>query len=413
MLSSETLFWITLALCGATGGSEVFYKKLGREVTMDCGGVDEKKDMEWKHNTELVIKIFGRSGNAAKGKVALSKRARVNGVNLRIPSVEVGDSGVYTCSGFDTRGNRITRNHNLHVVSVSASPSDTVLIFTDVTLRCDVEGDSTAQVQWLKPPGDKRHGKTVTLKFVTLADAGKWTCQIKDNTWNELEEIEQVITVVGLLQSPAEVIAPLGGAAHLPCFLPNPSSLRIMGGGWAREAPTYHFLTLSRYISGLHWKDTDILPRVAFSQKQLTTNFTVTLENVQFADAGVYVCTVEFDGGHSLKTQLNLKVEEEKGDVITTEVTNQTLVGSSFWEKPVLGVALWFWFAVAVASFILIDLAVVIVLKHRRKKRRSFFIKRTPRQPLHRRTEWPPPLPRPEPSAANIYVFMDDHNRTM
>ncbi|XP_017561512.1 hemicentin-1-like isoform X2 [Pygocentrus nattereri] len=398
MSSSETLLWITLALCAATGGSEVLYKKRGQVVMMYCGDVDTRitNYVEWKHNSVLVFKINTKRGGIIKGSAAVAKKAKPIGDSLKIPSVEAGDTGIYICSGVDINGNQIRKEYKLHVVSVSVSPSDTVLISSGVTLRCDVEGDSTAQVQWKKPSGAEHHGSpgnTVTLKSVTLADAGQWTCQIKDNGGKEVEKIEQVITVVGLLQSPAEVTAPLGGAAQLPCFLPDPVSLRIMGGGWAREAPTDHFVTFSRKVSGLHWKDTDILSRVTFNQQELTTNFTVTLENVQLADAGVYVCTVDFDGGRSLKTQLNLMVEEERA------------VGSSFGEKRVLGVALWVWFAVAAVSFILIDLAVIIVIKHRRKKRRTFFVKRTPRQPIHR-TEWPPPLPRPEHSAVNIYVFM-------
>ena len=89
----------------------------------------------------------------------------------------------------------------LFFLSVSASPSDTVLISTDVTLRCDVGGDSTAQVQWMKPPSAKPYrssGNTVTLNSVTSADAGEWICQIKDNTGKDVEKIGQVITVVGL-----------------------------------------------------------------------------------------------------------------------------------------------------------------------------------------------------------------------
>ncbi|XP_036436287.1 CD4-2 molecule, tandem duplicate 2 [Colossoma macropomum] len=406
MSSSETLLWITLALCAATGGSDVYYKKRGQEVTMDCAAIAPKttRDVEWKQGGVLVIKINIKSGSTSKGNAPLTKRARPNGYGLKIPSVEVGDSGDFSCSGFDARGYRITKEHKLHVVSVSVSPSDTVLISTNVTLRCDIKGDSTAQAQWIKPLSAEHYGSsgnTVTLNSVTSADAGKWICQIKDYTWNKVENIEQVINVVGPLQSPVEVTAPLGGAAQLPCFLSKPSGLHIVGGGWAKKAPTdLHFLTLSRNVSGLYWKDANILAQVAFSQEHLTTNFTVTLKNVRFADAGVYNCTVEFDGGQSLNTQLNLKVEGERGDAR----------GSSFWEKPVLGVALWVWFAVAAASFILIDLVVVIVLKNCRKKRRTFFVKRTPRQPFPRRTEWPPPLPRPEHSAVNIYVLMYDHD---
>ncbi|KAL6489505.1 hypothetical protein MHYP_G00032460 [Metynnis hypsauchen] len=391
MLSSETLFWITLALCAATGGSEVFYKKLGQEVTMDCGGVDEKKDMDWKHNNDLIMKIFGRSGNTAKGKVALSKRARLNGVNLRIPSVEVGDSGVYSCSGFDTRGNRITRNHNLHVVSVSASPSDTVPISTDVTLSCDVGGESKAQVQWMKPPGDKPHGspgKTVTLKSVTSADAGNWTCQIKDNKGNELEKIEQVITVLGPLQA-QNVSGLVKSTVQLPCSLPSLSGVRLEEVRWTREASTDFQLSTLKSVSSSE--------RFYFAVKPPSNNFTMTLTKLKPSDAGVYVCTVNVNGV-TLRSQLTLNVE---GGSAAVTVKNSTPVGK------------WVWVAVAVAGGLLILLAVVIGLIYNRNRRMRRKVRklRSVRQPLTNRTycqcdrpvrqprpagkkERPPPLPR-------------------
>ncbi|XP_036451063.1 lymphocyte activation gene 3 protein-like isoform X2 [Colossoma macropomum] len=371
MSSSETLLWITLALCAATGGSDVYYKKRGQEVTMDCTAIDPKttRDVEWKQGGVLVIKINIKSGSTSKGSARLTKRARPNGYGLRIPSVEVGDSGDYSCSGFDARGYRITKEHKLHVVSVSVSPSDTVLISTNVTLRCDIGGNSTAPVQWMKPPDDKPHGSpgnTVTLKSVTSADAGKWICQIKDNT---VENIEQVINVVGPLISTLEVTALAGGTVHLPCSIPSLNGLSIDEVGWTRNPPTdFQLPTVGK---DLQWSKSS--SKVKF--QPLSTNFTMTLTKLKPSDAGVYVCTLNVSGG-ILTTQLTLKVEG--GSALATEANV---------ERPAT-VGMWVWVAIAVAGVLLIVLAVVIVLMYHRNRRMRRKVRklRSMRQPLTNRT---------------------------
>ncbi len=54
------------ALCIWWGECEVFYKKLGEEVSMSCG-VDSNSDIEWKFNGVLILSIRGQSGNKRKG----------------------------------------------------------------------------------------------------------------------------------------------------------------------------------------------------------------------------------------------------------------------------------------------------------------------------------------------------------
>ncbi|KAI4895270.1 hypothetical protein NFI96_009517, partial [Prochilodus magdalenae] len=370
MSSSETLLWISLALCVATGGSEVFYKRTGEEVTMDCPnvGLDSKRDVEWKYGSDRIIKILGRSGSIARGRAALASRVKADGINMRIPAVQMGDSGDYSCSGYDTRGNRTTRDHKLNVVSVSVSPSDTVLVYTDVTLRCDVPGDPAAQVQWMKSPGDEAYespSNTVTLTSVTSTQAGQWICLIRDKVGTEVRRFGVNITVVGPIISSKAVVVPLGGTAKLPCFLPRPNSLLIVGGGWMRDPPAdLRLPTLSRNASGLHWNGNEMSARVTFMTPPLNMDFNMTLNKVERADAGVYVCTVKFEGGRSLKTYLELKVEEVE-EVNGPEVR--------FWEKRVLGVAVWVWLfvAAAVAYAILIYVIVARVVKHCRRKHRT------------------------------------------
>ncbi|XP_017561582.1 CD4-2 molecule, tandem duplicate 2 [Pygocentrus nattereri] len=310
--ASVTYLWVCVALCAVTGRSEVFYKKSGDGVSMDCTDADGGKDIEWKHGKDLIGKITGRTGLLSKGSTDLARKAKINGIMLYISSVQASHSGTYTCIGHDATKKKVTVHHSLHVMSVSVSPSDTVLSSTDVTLRCDVGGESKAQVQWIKSPDVKPYGSPVTLKSVTLADGGQWTCVVKEKG-KVLGAVEKTLSVTGPLVSPTEVTATPGGDAELPCSLPSPSGLHIMSGGWTSNYPSdLQFPGLARDASGLRWNGTKL--RFAFSDEQLSTNFTVTLRNVQLSDAGEYFCNLTFKDGKSLRTKLNLKVG--KGKVI-------------------------------------------------------------------------------------------------
>ncbi|XP_066538448.1 roundabout homolog 2-like isoform X2 [Hoplias malabaricus] len=312
--SGRSIFlWISLTLFVAMGRSEVFYRKNGQEMIMDCGAADENLGIEWKHNNARIVKLTIR-GISSKGNSPLAQRTKLIGNKLKIFSVEISDFGLYSCIGKDASKREITIKHTLNVITVSVSPSNAVLTSTDVTLKCEISGDSKAQVQWMRPPGSEPYGSpgnTVTLNSVTLADAGKWTCQVKDIMGHVVQKIEEDIHVVGLLSS-EEIKAPVGGDVELTCFLPDLGGMRIVEGGWKREGSTdLHFPTLSRRSDDLRWNRVQG-SRVKFTDGQLSTNFTVTLNNVQPSDSGLYVCTLTFESGKKLSTKVNLVVEVSK-----------------------------------------------------------------------------------------------------
>ncbi|XP_026854937.2 CD4-2 molecule, tandem duplicate 2 isoform X2 [Electrophorus electricus] len=326
MSTSEIYLCIILALCVPKGGAEMFYRKSGQDVVMNCGDAAQNSDLEWKHSDELILRINGKSGRMMKGASSVAGKAKITGTKLVINLLGTKDSGLYSCTGQNKIGTKNTWQHKLHVVSVIASPADVVLDSTEVTLTCDIPEDSTVEVQWMRPPDLKPfgyHGKTVTLKSVSLADAGHWVCQVKDEQGVELN-IGLDITVVGPLMSTEEIVVIPGDTAELPCFLPNLSVLTIIGGGWVRHPPNgTDFLTLETQGKNLHWSDTNTMPRIMLFAQHLSTNFSVTLTNVQSADAGVYVCTLMFMGGKNLSAALNLKVEEDSRAVVpvTLEIT--------------------------------------------------------------------------------------------
>lgn len=44
----------------------MFYKRVGEEVSMDCG-VGSKSDVDWKFNGDLILGINGKSGTKRIG----------------------------------------------------------------------------------------------------------------------------------------------------------------------------------------------------------------------------------------------------------------------------------------------------------------------------------------------------------
>ncbi|XP_022530034.2 CD4-2 molecule, tandem duplicate 2 isoform X1 [Astyanax mexicanus] len=306
MSTSNICLWTTLALCVALGGCDVFYKQEGEEVIMHCGDADLDQGFKWKHNEALLVGV-SKSGVPSKGTSDLAQRAKLNKGMLKIPSVKTIDAGVYKCTGNDRK---TIQEHRLQIVTVSVSPSDTVLSSTEVTLRCDVSDPSSVQFQWMKPPGAESYGSpgenVLTLKSVTSADDGMWTCNITENE-KVVKTIVVRLSVAGPLKSQEEVTAPPGGAVELPCFLPSPIPLTIVEGGWKRDPHTdLKFPTLNRDDGGLRWNGTQ--SRVEFSSETLSTDFSVKLNDVQPSDAGVYVCTLKFKDGQRLNATLNLKV---------------------------------------------------------------------------------------------------------
>ncbi|XP_066538457.1 junctional adhesion molecule-like [Hoplias malabaricus] len=400
MSSSKTLLWFTFALFLTVKGAKVEYSKIKETVTLDCGDADFNKEYEWKYNDARIIQMDKR-GLPKKGKIALAQKAKLNGNKLTIPSLELSDSGKYSCIGWTQSNQPTIQEHQIYVVTASVSPSDTVLIYTDVTLKCEVGGGSTAQVQWIKPPGDKPYESpenTVTLSSVTPTEAGIWTCQVKDNGGSVVKKMEVGITVVGPLKSSNNISVAAGDNAELTCFLSCLGNLRIVGGGWSRHPPNNrNFPTLTNQgSSGLTWLKDSSSKTIEFKNEKLSTNFTVKLKNVKSADAGLYVCKLEFEGNKHLTTELNLKVEG-----VSKAVSERS--GSSN------GIARWVWITVAAGGVLLIALVASIVLIHRRNRRmrRKITKLKSMRQPLKTRNycqcdrphpsgrkDRPPPLPR-------------------
>nr|BAO71686.1 CD4-like molecule transcript [Carassius langsdorfii] len=369
----KILFFL-LALCIWCGKCDVFYKRVGDDFSMKCG-VNSNSDMDWTLNGELILRIKGKSGTRQKGPSHTASKASLNGDTLRVPKLETRDSGNYFCK-------QSGKQHKVHVVSVFVKPGP-VLLKSEAELHCDIAGDSNIKVQWLRPPNNeeyKEKNQVIQLKSVTSEEEGLWTCKVNDDL-----KLTVTLTVVDL-QSTA-VNASTGDDIELPCSLPQRVSQRVLGGGWkADHLKEVSFPTLMNTAdAGLHWDSKD-LSRVNFTTGQLSTNFDVTLKNVQKSDEGLFVCTVEFEGGVILRAEMTLTVVEKKLSVAkgSTERKEKPPPIMESLSKKVYGLKLWIWIAVGASSLILIALIVVIGVVQRRNKRMKKRVRkmRSMRQPL-------------------------------
>uniref|UniRef100_A0A9J7X2W8 CD4-2 molecule, tandem duplicate 2 n=1 Tax=Cyprinus carpio carpio TaxID=630221 RepID=A0A9J7X2W8_CYPCA len=299
MATCKILFFLFLALYISCGKCDVFYKRVGDEVSMNCGA-PSNSDTEWKFDNVLIFNVKGKTGAKLKGPSHIVLKASTNGENLKVSRLETRDSGNYICSYSGS-----VKQHNIYVVSVFAKPGPVLVQSSDAELHCDITGNSNTQVQWLRPPNGQKHNEksqVIKLKSVTSKDAGQWTCQVKDAL-----TLSVTLTVVDLQTTAVNVSE--GDDTKLPCSLPQSVSQRVVGGKWkADHLSDVSFPTLKNTENkGLHWNGKD-LSKVNFTTEQLSTKFDVTLKNVQHRDAGKFVCTVEFEGGASRSVEMTLTV---------------------------------------------------------------------------------------------------------
>ncbi|KTF87423.1 hypothetical protein cypCar_00021648, partial [Cyprinus carpio] len=314
------------ALYISCGKCDVFYKRVGDEVSMNCGA-PSNSDTEWKFDNVLIFNVKGKTGAKLKGPSHIVLKASTNGENLKVSRLETRDSGNYICSYSGS-----VKQHNIYVVSVFAKPGPVLVQSSDAELHCDITGNSNTQVQWLRPPNGQKHNEksqVIKLKSVTSKDAGQWTCQVKDAL-----TLSVTLTVVGWCYSVVVI--------HYECFFYyyNTSHYRLV------------------YLSVL-W--------------------------VQHRDAGKFVCTVEFEGGASRSVEMTLTVfGKNSGGQGFNKGKGKTPSIKEILTKNVYGIELWVWIAVGASSVVLIGLIIVTVLVRQRNKRMKERVRklRSMRQPL-------------------------------
>lgn len=360
------LFFLLLALSVSSGVCDVLYKEAGNEVSLQCGA-PQNRDIEWRLNNNHIISVTGKNGLRRKGSSHTAVKVILYEDTLKVPRLEPRDSGVYSCT-------QSGKQYTLHVVSVFVKPGPVLVQSSDVELHCSIQGDPNIEVQWLRPPNDQNYNaknQMINLKSVTLNDEGKWTCMVKGI------KLSVTLTVVANHRT-EDVNFIKGDDIELPCFLPRPVSQNVLGGKWkADHLPTVSFPTL-KTDKGLHWDGVNS-SEVKFNIKSLSTNFNVTLINVQRSFEGNFVCEVEFEHGGKFTavtkltfTDKGLDKNPDGKDCENNRNQNVVPVEGIF-NKSILGVELWIWVAVGAFSVVLVGLIIVIVCirqKNKQKKKR-------------------------------------------
>ncbi|KTF91180.1 hypothetical protein cypCar_00031876 [Cyprinus carpio] len=206
------------------------------------------------------------------GSSHIAFKASASGDTLKVPRLETRDSGNYFCK-------QSGKHYTVRVVSAFVKPGPVLLQSSNAELHCDITGDPNTEVQWLRPPNGeeyKEKKQVIQLKSVTSKEAGQWTCLVKKDL-----KLIVALTVVGWCLQTTAVNASKGDNIELPCSLPQSVSQRVVGGRWkADHLPKVSFPTLTNTAGeGLHWNGNG-LSKVNFTTGQLSTNFDVTLKNV-------------------------------------------------------------------------------------------------------------------------------------
>lgn len=243
--------------------------------------------------------------------------------SLILSNIQTGDAGSYTCAVTNTIGTVVSSPAVLAVIAdapvFTQQPlSDTASISDNVTFECIAEGAEPMTYQWKKagvPIGGESGSATsgnpiqLTLTNVQVGDQGAYTCEVS-NAAGTVESAVAVLTI--------------GTAA--PTILVQPAtSVSGSSGGSIQlviEAEGEPDVTFT-------WKETGTPVTIGGDFAQVDDfvlghqRSTLTISNLDPADAGSYTCTVTNAAG-SIDSNV-AAVFVDSLPTITVQPTNQSI----------------------------------------------------------------------------------------
>ncbi|XP_049596648.1 B-cell receptor CD22 isoform X2 [Syngnathus scovelli] len=245
------------------------------------------------------------------------------------------DSGVYVCEAANSLGSEITHKtlevtYSPKNVAVKASPSLAVMINQTLTLQCVADANPPIEsVIWWKAGSVYRNvteTPTLTLTFVTLADAGDYAC----TAVNELGPAKSPPVKVEVDDGPSEPV--LSMATRVTEGEPVSIFCSV-------ESEPFSILTLTRVSNDLP----SLCASSRVQNNTLSHTFTATWE-----DGGVYTCEAD-NGFRRRSSQRTLQVSYAPKEVavraqpslMVTEENMLTLQCNALSSPPVHSVMWW------------------------------------------------------------------------
>ncbi|XP_026173328.1 T-cell surface glycoprotein CD4-like isoform X2 [Mastacembelus armatus] len=188
----KIIVWVGCVLGALSASGKVFKSKAGHTALLECGH-SFTRAMIWRHNSNLIISVNGKTGFFRKGQGDLVLRSSVKYVNkLEISGLKKEDAGKFICDADD----KLTE-HTLLVVSVWTNPSHELQLGSEAMLHCEVAGlNPGSTVQWKRPDGKLHEGsQIVKLSSVAISDSGTWVCMFSHDGSSFQEDLNLKINI--------------------------------------------------------------------------------------------------------------------------------------------------------------------------------------------------------------------------
>ncbi len=230
------------------------------------------------------------------------------GTSLTLNNVQAADAATYTVVATNSAGTATSNGAVLTVSAATSAPafttqptSQSVTTGANVTFTVAVSGNPTPTIQWKKGGTDIAGATslTLTLNNVQASDAATYTA-VATNASGTATSNGAVLTV--------------SAAASAPAFTTQPSSQTVTAGGTA----VFTVAVTGNPTPTLQWKKggTDIAG---------ATSATLTLNNVQAADAANYTVVATNSAGSATSSVATLTVNPSLVPTVLTQPQGHTV----------------------------------------------------------------------------------------
>jgi len=259
-------------------------------------------------NVTFTVAVSGSPTPTIQWKKGGTDIAGATSLTLSLNNVQASDAATYTAVATNSAGTATSNGAVLTVSAAASAPafttqptSQSVTTGANVTFTVAVSGNPTPTIQWKKGGTDIAGATslTLTLNNVQASDAATYTA-VATNASGTATSNGAVLTV--------------SAAASAPAFTTQPSSQTVTAGGTA----VFTVAVTGNPTPTLQWKKggTDIAG---------ATSATLTLNNVQAADAANYTVVATNSAGSATSSVATLTVNPSLVPTVLTQPQGHTV----------------------------------------------------------------------------------------